>query len=217
MNYEKYDKKVRSEISKDKVLISIIQPFLEKDEDPKGFIVKSLENRKGRSIILRLKWFLEIANGIEEIKPGRPALKLIFIMALIEGVSRIKEENDDLKSIDAINKFFELTNEDSKKYILENFKSTITEKKEITFDDFLEIIYDIRSRAVHGNTFWEFSFMDKDTKEKEPDYFSFVISGYLKSKEDSKKKRITLDIKLTYDEFEKIIIDTVIRNIKKIL
>ena len=103
---------------------------------------------------------------------------------------------------------------------MRSFKRALTSAAtpQLRFSSIIKILYEVRNKAVHGEDFWSFFFLTKKEKEEfiKDGYtdYGLMTAGYLGRKS---KKRVSLDLTLTYEEFRDIIIRTAIANIKSFL
>lgn len=218
---KKADKIYVQEILSDKSLQLIIQPFFKNREEGNNFIKKCLVRLKTRRILLLLQWYIEIADGMKKVKQNRPALCLVFLMSLAESVARQRMVVSNNYSLATISKFFECISQEDKEKLRRGFRRSLLNPKTHTlrFSSIVRILYDIRNRAVHGEDFWSFNLLRKEEKEKyhQEQYTSYgmITSGSLGKK--GKKKRVSLDIALTYEDLRDIFVRTAIANIKTLL
>lgn len=207
-------------IARDPELLKLLRPFFSNQKEVQDFINQSLEKIKTKRMLLRLQWFSEIADDFEKIRANRPALKLIFLMSLAEGVAN-QNLRSNLNSTKAVEEFFKHISSGDKKQLLKNFRYALIRPRmsKLRLSSIIKILYNVRNKAVHGEDFWTFSFLEKDQKEKSQrgqyTHYGLSVTGYLGKK--GQKRRIPLELTLTYEEFRDIIIRTAIANIQSIL
>jgi uncharacterized GH25 family protein len=154
---------------------------------------------------------------METIRQGYPALQLIFLMALAEGVVKFSLKRKKLNPLDAIKIFFSHISAEDKKMLMKRCQRASISAN-LRFSSILKILYEVRNRAVHGESFWDFSLMDKAEKEKNDKIYtdySLITSGALGKK--GKKRRVSLETALTYEELKQIFIRTALANIENAL
>lgn len=204
-------------ISEDVALKTVLRPFFQNNANTQNFVNQCLKKIKTRRMLLRLQWFLEIADDIEKIRADRPALRLIFLMALAEGTAN-QNLRSNLNSAKAINEFFRHILLEDKIQLLRNFRYSMGNPRtaRLRFSSIIKILYDVRNKAVHGEDFWSFSFLRQEQKEQweREQYtdYGLLTTGHLGKK--GRKRRVVLELTITYEEFRDIVIRTAIENIK---
>lgn len=213
------DEAVKRGLLEDKNLHNFLQPVFNSRSGRAVFIRKCLRKISTRRMLLRAQWCTEIADDQGKIRQGRPALRIIFLLGLAEALAKKRMGNRSLQSFKAIKEFFRYISASDRNILCTSFKRTLLRPRQPTlrFTSILRMLYDIRNRAVHGDDFFSFSLMDEDTKKEQAPYSSFglITSGYLGSR--YRKKRVSLDIKLSYEELRDIFRRTAIANIESLL
>lgn len=227
--FRKIDNQIKKGLMEDEDLNNFLAPFFNSDLNKKEFLKKCFQKIKTRRMLLCTQWYSEIADGLDNVRKARPALQIIFLMSLAEGVARLKADKiGDLNvtSHSMIQEFFRHTTAQDKKFLSHNFRRTLIKTKHhnLRFSSAVDILYDIRNKAVHGDDFFTFSLLDEKEKKEFVDGgytdYGTITVGYLgkmgKTKGGNKrrKQRVSLDISLTYRELRDIIIRTAIENIK---
>ncbi|OGB74499.1 hypothetical protein A2V68_02695 [candidate division Kazan bacterium RBG_13_50_9] len=220
----------KQSIMQDAELIQFLAPFFQNKNNTTDFIKMCLQRIRTRHMLLRTHWYAEIADGIEKVRASRPALRIIFLISLAEGVARLrlKRERDSDNAKSMISSFMSLMSDADKNQLKRDFRRALIKMPhhQLQFSGIVNILYDIRNRAVHGDDFYSFSLLDKNRKkeyvsEGYHDYGilthgEWKISRRKGSKTSANKKvKVTLDIKMTYEELRAIFIRTAIANIKK--
>ncbi len=217
--WRKIDEAVKQGLLEDKDLHNFLEPILHAKSDREDFIKKCLKKISTRRMLLRAQWYTEIADDQQKIRQGRPALRILFLLGLAEALAKKRIGNQHLESFKAIQEFFKYISVSDRNVLQTSFKRTLLHPRQpmLRFSSILRILYDIRNRAVHGDDFFSFSLMDKERKKEHAHFSSFglITSGYLGPRK--RKKRISLDIKLTYEELRDIFRRTAIANIQSIL
>lgn len=196
----------------DKKLHDFLKPVFTDDIGRKDFIKKCLKKSATKRMLLRAQWYTEIADGQEKVKRDRPALRLIFLMALAECIAKQRTGNIDLPSFKAIREFFGYISDGDKNILYKGIKP---QNRNLRFLSILKILYNVRNMAVHGEDYFSFSLMEKEKKEKCDDGYSLATFGYFGKK--GRKEKVLLSIKLTYGELSGIFRKTAIANIKSML
>jgi hypothetical protein len=142
-------------------------------------------------------------------------------MSLAEGVARmrLKREGDSRDSKAMIHAFFSLIPKEDKNRIRRDFRRALIQipHHQLRFSSIVNILYDIRNRAVHGDDFYSFSLLDRTKKKEYVDggYTSYGILTLGGWKTKRKRVSVSLDIKMTYEELRAVFVRTAIANIKK--
>ena len=172
-------------------------------------------------MLLCAQWYTQIADDQEKVRNNRPALKIIFLVALAESIAKQRIGINKIKSSESLKKFFDLVLPEDKKIMMCDFQRALTKPGHHTllFSSIIKILYEVRNKAVHGEDYFSFSFLDKKQKNEFENQgynsWSFMTFGYLGK--PYKKRQIALSLKITYDEFRDIVVRTAIENIKSLL
>jgi len=214
--WQNIDDAVKKQLLVDKGLNDFLKSIFPIETERQKFIQKCVRKIKTRRMLLRAQWYTEMANDQENVRQNRPALKLIFLMALAEALAKQRIGTIHIGSFDAIKEFFKYISEDDKRILSRGFKRAMLKLKHhnLRFFSILKVLYNIRNSAVHGEDYFSFSLMDPENKRMEPN-LSILTSGYLGSKK--RKTRVSLDVKLTYEELRDVFVRTAILNIKYII
>ncbi len=218
-DWENIDKGVRQGLLKDPDLHDFLEPVFPTFELRETFIARCLRKISTRRMLLRAQWYIEIADDQEKVRQSRPALRLIFLMSLAEAIAKKKHGNTHLRPFDAITEFFKFISVKDKNKLTSTFTRCLLgpNHHSLRFSSILRILYDVRNRAVHGEDYFSFSLMNQKRKEEHTHYasFSLISSGYLGP--SKRKRRVSLDIRLTYEELRDIFRRTAIANIEPLL
>lgn len=131
----------------DTALNNFLVPFFS-EINRKEFIKRCLRERKTQRMLLLAQWYAEIADGQNVVKKNRPALQIIFLISLVEGVARVRNNclsDDSRRSTKMIEEFFELIAREDKKTLLQNFKRAFVSGKyhKLRFSSIVNILCDI--------------------------------------------------------------------------
>lgn len=203
----------------DKGLNDFLKPIFPVDDERHDFIKNCLRKIGTRRMLLRAQWYTEIADDQEKVRQSRPALSLIFLMALAEAIAKNRTRNVHLRSPEAVKEFFKYISEEDKTLLFRGFRRLLISPRhhDLRFSSILKILYNVRNSAVHGEDYFSFSLMDRGEKEKHAGYtdFGLITSGYLGGRRE--KRRVSLHVKLTYEELRDIFRRTALANIKSLL
>lgn len=191
-------------------LIQFYLPFFTDENETEAFI-KQCEAKEERSkkMINLLAWLVDIADKIGEVKPGRPSLQIVFLLTCAESNSKIKEiYTEEFKSREFTHKFFESIKEEDKQLILENITESNLLNTDISFEDIIDILYNIRCETIHEGIYFHFCFSNNE---------EFKTNRVKKGKTPNNKIEIGIQVGLTYKQFRDVIIRTGINQIKSIL
>ena len=199
----------------------LLTPFFAGRKEREDFIQKCLARLKTRRMLLRVQWYVEIADGVGKVKQNRPALNLIFLMAFAESIAKQRTGKNSNDSLAMVKDFFKYISEEDSRLLQYGFRRTLLAPRtqRLRFSSIVRILYDIRNRAVHGEDFWSFNLLQKEEKEKfkQEKYtdYGMLTSGSLGKR--GKKRRVSLDTSLTYEDLRGIFIRTAITNIQSLL
>lgn len=197
----------------DELLLFYTEYFSNKDEASR-FLKKCLKKLSTYRMMLRVKWYSDIANGMPKVSDARPALQIVFLMALAESIATrryTKKQVICLGSQKLVLNFFKYITR-SDKFELERKVKRLHDAQKLRISSIVRILYQVRNDAIHGEEFWNFSLLNKDFQRKEGGPQSLVTSGLLGRK--SKKQRVILDVQLTYEDLRDVFIRTAIKNIE---
>ena len=210
---------VKKELTENADLNNFLNPFFDSETDRKKFIKRCLIKLKTRRMLLRTQWYTEIADGLNKVRSNRPALQIIFLMSLAEGVARLRTGNNSVDSKKMIIAFFKLTSAKDKKLLAQKFQRALVSIKhhKLRFSSAVNILYNIRNKAVHGDDFYSFSLLNEQRKKEYINggytHYGVMTTGLLGKK---RKRRVSLDISLTYKELRNIIVRTALENIRNL-
>lgn len=202
----------------DRGLHNFLRPELSDTKVRTDFIKKCLIKMKTRRMLLRAQWYTEIADDQEKVRNNRPALKIIFLIGLAEALAKVRV-NNRMQSLEAIKEFFKYILPRDKKFIQQHFRRTLLSYKHhsLSFLSVIKILYDIRNKAVHGEDYYSFSLMNADRKkEYQSKYTDYGFITFAELGKRYRKRRVSLDISLTYEELRDIFRRTAIENIKSL-
>lgn len=138
------------------------------------------------NIIERL---VTLADDMDQIRPGRDSLKILFLVICIESLNVLAGVEDS--KLNMVLKFFsEDISDDDRNYILDNVKRSLADERfnilkwdieqsqnyneqlrnnvyksfniDIEITIFARIINEVRNKFVHEGNYWDFSFSDSD-------------------------------------------------------
>lgn len=165
--------------------------YFDSDDEMNKFFEMIFQNdekdNRPRKMMNQIVRWVSLANDIEKIRPGKDALRIIFIRACIESLSGIASEGkteinkqNEQKNFLANN----LTDED-KNYISTSFEITSKEKangesEEIfrcnEIEEFEALIYQVRNNAVHDGDYWSTQVFAKNDARGE--IYTWISSFY---------------------------------------
>lgn len=210
--------KVLDEITKKGLIIDpdlhrFLKPIFTSVTDREEFITKCLKKMRTRRMLLRAQWYTKIAEHQSTAPDSRPALNIIFLMSMAESLAKARTRKP-LGPAAAAKAFFECILPVDKKLLNQKFRRTLLNLKHHTlrFSSIIRILYEIRNKAVHGEDFFSFSLLTPQLIETHPTH-SMITSGTLVSKKRN-RRRVSLDLALTYSELRDIFRRTAIENIK---
>ncbi len=209
------------------------RPFFSSNEELEQFFVEvfQLENKdlRPRQMINQICRFVTLANDIEQIRPGRDPLRILFLRICLESLCSLGQ---DWKRKSNLYKQFPMCiSDEGAEYILNNFRydfadpevgvplglcgETIIPEHQLTLDNFFEIIRCVRNLVVHDGDYWSMQFFARDTDsvwlvDLTTDENIFKIDDFV-------KKRITYHFETTllYEKFVFYFTDACIRFVQK--
>ena len=139
--------------------IDIFIDCFDSSEEAKQFCARVDDSQTNARIALnqtaRMVW---LADRIEEVAKGRPALQILFYLIAAEAVAKIfynfSKEGESRQYVKKF--FFDFCSENDKKKLGESIFFTIPEK--LTLDTVLDILYDIRCDVAHRGEYYSISF-----------------------------------------------------------
>jgi len=215
---EKINEKTKQFLAQDKSLLIFWSKYFISENEASFFIQNCFKRLLTRRMVLRVKWYVDIANEMPKVQDSRPALQVVFLVALAENIARrkhTKKQADALGSQKLVLEFFSYIQDSDKKEFEKKFKRALVSIKHhrLLISSVVKILYQVRNNAVHGEEYWDFSLVDKKRHtEADKPYWSLITNGWLGTRK--RKRRVTLDIKLTYENLRDIFIRTAIQNIK---
>ena len=146
------------------VWINFYRPFFENEELARNFV----ENIEGyqpddsmyRALIMmhQAQRLISIADDIEQIRPNKYSLKLMFLIICTENIAKQFEKfDDDGRSKEFVKKFFNnFTSPSDKQLLQSSFKKL--DYTNLTIDEISNILYTVRCDVVHEGKYWSFQF-----------------------------------------------------------
>lgn len=213
--YKQIDMQVKKALKMDKELITFFTKHLGNDEKASVlFITKCLKKTMTRRMMLRTHWYAKLSDKMDSVEPGRPALSLVFLLALAEGVEKLAQNKDkqDSQSRMFVFKFFGYISKVDKDILARKFKRALLGVKTQTlrYRSILKILWHVRCNAAHGREYWHFTLPDEGRLKE--DGWSLITAGELGK--PNRKRRVTLDTKLSYEELRDIVIRIAINRIE---
>lgn len=218
VSFKKLDEHTKRFLEKDKSLSNFWSKYFSNKYETGLFIKNSLRKLLTRRMMLRVKWYVDIADGMPKVRDSRPALQVVFLVALAESVARrkfTKKQADSLGSQKLILDFFKHLQNSDKEEFGKKFKRALVSIKHhrLSISSVVRILYQVRNDAVHGKEYWGFDLVDKKRhSDSDKPYWSLITTGWLGTRK--RKRRVNLDIKLTYEDLRDIFIRTAIKNIE---
>lgn len=212
---ERLDFLAKKSIESDPRLHQLLLPFFLNDREVGSFVHQCLKKMKTRRMLLRVQWYDELANLIRQARDKRPALPLIFLMAMAESTARAllpASTERKIGSLKAVKNFFSHIEENDKVLLQRSIRRTLRlpNTPQLQFLSIIKILWQVRNNAVHGTNFWDFGL--PDTKKTMDQYYSLITEGQLGSRKH--QRRVMLEVKIPYEKLRDIFIRTAIQAIK---
>jgi hypothetical protein len=159
---------------------NFLKPVFSEQAEREFFVARCDENESARLALLNAAWYTAIADGQDQVRHSRPPLRIIFLMAVAEYVAK-QRVGSDIGSFEAIKEFFTYISDEDKDLILRTMRRSIVSAPQdgLTLQLILEILYNVRNGAVHGEDFFSFALMDEEEKKKYgAESFAIITTGY---------------------------------------
>ncbi len=201
-------------ISQDRRLHSVLAPYYSDAAQRRRFIARCLRKLKTRRMLLRLQWYVELSEYIQSARDGRPALPLVFLMAMAEGVtqSTLTAATKKSQSVEVIQKFFKKIDVADHRALGQRIRRAGfgPNTPMLRFSSIVKILWNVRNDAAHGIDFWTFGLPDqKLTVDR---YYSLITFGRLGKRK--RPKKVSLSINMPYSELKSIFIRTALNHIR---
>lgn len=161
-----------------KELESFYAPYFNSEDDLQDFLFGIFDYKNGsvkkRDMVFQVQRFISLANDIDQIRPCRDPLRILFLKIGLDSLSSLSGYTDKAKRT-FYNEFSSCFSEEGRNYILNNFKLTSFQDEynghsfeayhDIDLNDFLNIIKTTRDMVVHDFNYWEMQFFTYDDKD----------------------------------------------------
>lgn len=167
------------------------------------------ETLRPRRIANRLKWYL---NEGESFPLRIVSLRIVFISAMAEGIDKIFHGRDDEegRSRESVENFFRnIPEKILDELVIVHEESGID--RNLTNEEFAQMLYYVRCDAMHGREFWGFSLQEDGANQGDYNLFQGVFVGSGKAK---RKIHVSLKTSFTYEALRDIVMKIGIKYIK---
>jgi len=220
-DFKKIDEGFKAEILADPALHKFLEPEFPNEPERADFIKRCLKKLTARRMLLLAQWYIELADHQSKVKESRPALNIIFLIAMSEAIAKMKTRNSKLGSLKAIQTFFRPIRPEDKEHLQRTFQRSLSSTKHhaLRFSSIIRILYGVRNEAVHGGDFYGFSLYEgpKPPKDHVIRHYGLLTFATMTSRTRKTKSKIALDLQLTYSELRDIFRRTAIENIKSLM
>jgi len=219
-DFKLIDNITKQRLMADPELHTFLTPVFAEEPERRVFIKRCLRKNKTRRMLLHAQDYLEMADDQRQTRHTEPALSLIFLMAMSESLAKTRMGNKKFGSAAAARSFFKYILPADKQSLKQKFRRALlsAQHHELRFSSILKILYENRNKAVHGDDYFIFQLMDESTRVEYESgnytHFGQLTHVTLVSK-SKKRKRVTIDLILTYEELRDIFRRTAIENIKQ--
>lgn len=150
-------------------------PYFPTSKELDVFIDKALQldwdNRNPRQMLFQVQRFVSLANEIDNIRPARDGLRMLFLKCCMESLAKLSSK----ETKEFYECFANCFSNNGENYILNNFALsfiecakngvTIHEGANLNIADVLSIIKAMRDMVVHEGNYWELQLFahDKDS------------------------------------------------------
>ena len=142
-------------------------------EDADIFIQNAIQldwdDRKPRQMLFQVQRFVSLATEIDNIRPKRDGLRMLFIKCCMESLAKLS----NMTPPTFYKSFATCFSVEANHYILNNFSLSFIEQEKrqlplkeggkLTIEDILTIIKAMRNMVVHEGNYWEMQFFAHDT------------------------------------------------------
>ncbi|KKR47091.1 MAG: hypothetical protein UT82_C0003G0005 [Parcubacteria group bacterium GW2011_GWB1_40_14] len=200
-------------------LLKLLKPFFSSEKTTEIFLDDAFKISGARGMLLRLDWYIELAEIVETLRPDRPSLRLIFLLATAESIMRSRIALNEGQIIaqqkgswEVIKGFFQGLSDENKIQLFHGIRRPLGDEKGVEFgsvEKVIRILWQARNDAAHGNDFWTFQLPDS----------SMAVNGSLitEGRMSDKETFFSLDISITYDNIQRIVIETALAHIRTIM
>lgn len=190
------------QITADERLRNFYLPYFGNEEDTQAFIERCLSQDMTRQIMLMTQWYGELADKMKGVYMSAQNLQVLFLTILAEAIAKIsKDFHEDRESEKHFLLFFEYLSEQDKRELLRGFHELVF-PRDRTLQAILRMLYQIRCELVHNGIFFDFFFCDNAENP-----IPIIHVGITKG-EDGRKRKISLEVGISYSEFRNIIVRT---------
>lgn len=208
--------------------------FFNNEEDLNAFFTQVFINddtdKVPRRMMNQVQRFVSLSNDIEQIRPSRDSLKIVFLRTCIESLCKLACKNNQRQESENKRNFLSKYLETEEiQYILDNFVFTglipnenMDEKEQmlfdtkrnyaLTIDDFGMIMFKVRGMVVHEGDYWSMQFFSRDS---EYDWLTDVKTDeeMIACYKPEKGKPVTycFETRLNYNKFIKCFVNACIR------
>jgi len=155
-------------------LKSFYGPYFNTETELETFLFDALDYENGllarRQMLYQVQRFVSLADDIDQLRPGRDCLRMLFIRICLESLYSLSNNSNNKKMF--FNNFADYFSDAGKQYILGNFRLLSFEDEfcghifeashELTLMDFLEILKVARDQVVHEGVYWDKQFFAHD-------------------------------------------------------
>lgn len=157
-----------------KELESFYAPYFDSKDELENFLFDAFDYANGslprRQALFQVQRFVLLANDIDQIRPGRDPLRILFLKMGLDALSNLSGYKSKTKSF--YTDFCKCFSIEGRDYILNNFRLSHFEDEykghsfeashDIDLNDFFNIIKVTRDMVVHDFEYWEMQFFAYD-------------------------------------------------------
>lgn len=179
--------------------------------DVESFIEKCYKRNKTRKSLLRTSWLAGIADQMEKIEPGCPALRVVFLVILAETITKLlfRKSSRNVGPRKRFKTFFEAASDEEKALLLCGIQKYDGTSRKFRFNTLLDIIYNLRNEVFHEGRYFNFFFHEAQRQ-------GTIVPGYTGTKA-SRLRKVSLYMTLSYENFRDVFVKTALRNIGKVV
>ena len=207
-------------------------PYFNTQAELEIFLFDALDYEKGslekRQMLYQVQRFVSLASDIDQLRPGRDCLRMLFIKICLESLCSLSGYTQKQKPL-FYDVFIDCFSQEGTEYILDNFALSSFDDEfcghvfeashELTLGDFFELIKATRDMVVHQGVYWEMQFFAHDgdstwlasieTKEK-------ILKSYTYQSKEKRSVTYHFETTLNYERFIYYFVEACVAYIKQI-
>lgn len=168
------------------------RPFFESEHKTKTFIAlcdqlaPDSANHNAKIMMHQTQRLVSIADEIADLRPGREALQLLFLIICVENISKLHNDfTGEGQSKKYVKRFFAdfLSDSDKDRLGTSFIDNKTLPMTALGYEKAVDLLYSIRCDVVHEGNYWGFSFHNGQNPmvNVDPDVNVYITLGDLKN------------------------------------